>query len=93
MGKQRWHVGDLSVLDFLRNTYVGRAAPPVEESYESESSEADQEGIEERRVGRSGELLRVRSKRSSDPRASDFLSIYNFLSPWCGLRVYEGARS
>ena len=39
-GKQRWRVGDLladercspAVLDFLRTTYVGRAAPPVEES-------------------------------------------------------------
>ena len=36
-GKQKWHVGDLlvderyspAVLGFVRNTHVGRAAPPV----------------------------------------------------------------
>jgi len=43
-GKQKWRVGDLLVdercspamLDFLRSTYVGRAAPPVEEKWDSE---------------------------------------------------------
>jgi len=46
-GKQKWRVGDLladercspAVLDFLRSTYVGQAAPPVEESWDSEEQE------------------------------------------------------
>jgi len=43
-GKQKWRVGDLLtdewcspvVLDFLRSTYAGRAAPSVEENWDSE---------------------------------------------------------
>ena len=43
-GKQKWRVGELladerccpAVLDFLRSTHVGRAAPPVEENWGSE---------------------------------------------------------
>jgi len=42
--KRKWRVGDLladercspAVLDFLRTTYVGRAAPPVEENWDSD---------------------------------------------------------
>jgi len=42
--KRKWRVGDLladerrspAVLDFLRGTYVGRAASPVEETWDSE---------------------------------------------------------
>jgi len=57
-GKQRWRVGDLladercspAVLDFLRTTYVGRAAPPVEESWDSDEEE------EERAVAAAGVL-------------------------------------
>jgi len=45
--KRKWRVGDLladercspAVLDFLRGTCVGRAAPPVEESWDSEDDE------------------------------------------------------
>jgi len=47
--KRKWRVGDLladercspAVLDFLRSTYVGRAAPPVEESWGSEGEEEE----------------------------------------------------
>ena len=43
-------MGDLSadercspaVLDFLRSTYVGRAAPPVEENLDSEEEEEEE---------------------------------------------------
>jgi len=46
-GKQKWRVGDLladercspAVLDFLRSTYVGRAAPPVEGNWDSDEEE------------------------------------------------------
>jgi len=46
-GKQKWREGDLladewcspAVLDFLRSTYVGRAAPPVEENWDSGEEE------------------------------------------------------
>jgi len=42
--KQKWRVDDLladercspAVLDFLRSTHVGRTAPPVEDSWDSE---------------------------------------------------------
>jgi len=30
------------VLDFLRTTYVGRAAPPVEENWDSDEEEEEQ---------------------------------------------------
>jgi len=62
--KRKWRVGDLladercspAVLDILRSTYVGRAAPPVEESWDNEDeedgvvevSEAEVEGAMER---------------------------------------------
>jgi len=36
----------LAVLDFLRSTHVGRAAPPVEESCDSEGEEEEAEAIE-----------------------------------------------
>jgi len=57
-GNQRWRVGDLladercspAVLDFLRTTYVGRTAPPVEESWDSDEEE------EERAVAAAGVL-------------------------------------
>ena len=35
----------LAVLDFLRSTHVGRAAPPVEESCDSEGEE-EEEAVE-----------------------------------------------
>jgi len=49
-GKQKWRVGDLladercslAVLEFLRSTYVGRAAPPVEENWDSDEEEEQQ---------------------------------------------------
>ena len=44
MGKQKWRMGDL--LDFLRSTHVGRAAPPVEESWDSEGEEEEAEAVE-----------------------------------------------
>ena len=55
-GKQKWRVGDLladercslAVLAFLRTTYVGRAAPPVEENWDSDEEE------EERAVAAAG---------------------------------------
>ena len=48
-GKRKWRVGDLladercspAVLDFLRTTYVGRAAPPVEENWDSDEEEEE----------------------------------------------------
>jgi len=48
-GKRKWRVGDLladercspAVLDFLRTTYAGRAAPPVEESWDSDEEEEE----------------------------------------------------
>jgi len=53
-GKQKWRVGDLladerrspAVLDFFRSTHAGRAAPPVEESWDSEgeAEEAETDG-------------------------------------------------
>jgi len=52
-GEQNWRVGDLlagcspAVLDFLRSTHVGRAAPPVEGSWDSEGEEvAEAEAVE-----------------------------------------------
>jgi len=47
--KRKWRVGDHladercspAVLDFLRTTYVGRAAPPVEESWDSDEEEEE----------------------------------------------------
>jgi len=47
--KRKWRVGDLladercspAVLDLLRGTYVGRAAPPVEETWDSEGTRPD----------------------------------------------------
>ena len=55
-GKQKWRVGDLladercspAVLDFLRSTYVGRAAPPVEGTWDSDEED------EERAVAAAG---------------------------------------
>jgi len=55
-GKRKWRVGDLladercspAVLDFLRTTYVGRAAPQVEENWDSDEEE------EERAVAAAG---------------------------------------
>jgi len=49
-GKRKWHAGDLladercspAVLDFLRSTYVGRAAPLVEENWDSEEEEEEE---------------------------------------------------
>jgi len=46
-GKRKWRVGDFlaaercspAVLDFLRTTYIGRAAPPVEENWDSNEEE------------------------------------------------------
>jgi len=51
-GKRKRRVDDLladercsrcspAVLDFLRTTYVGRAAPPVEESWDSDEEEEE----------------------------------------------------
>jgi len=45
--KRKWRIGDLladercspAVLDFLRTTYIGRAAPPVEENWDSDEEE------------------------------------------------------
>jgi len=53
MGKRKWRVGDLladerccpAVLDFLRTTCVGRAAPPVEENWVSDEEEEEQEVV------------------------------------------------
>jgi len=53
-GKQKWHAGDLladercslAVLDFLRSTHVGRAAPPVKDC-EDEAEEAEMAELEE----------------------------------------------
>jgi len=53
-GKQKWRVGDLladercspAVLDFLRSTHVGRAAPPVEENWDSEDEAEELEADE-----------------------------------------------
>jgi len=50
-GKQKWRVGDLladercspAVLDFLRSAHVGRAAPPVEENWDSEDEAEEAE--------------------------------------------------
>ena len=55
-GKRKWRMVDLladgrcspAVLDFLRATYVGRAAPPVEVNWDSD------EGEEERAVAAAG---------------------------------------
>ena len=46
-GKRKWRVVDLladercspAVLDFLRTTYIRRAAPPVEENWDSDEEE------------------------------------------------------
>ena len=35
-----------AVLDFLRSTHVGRAAPPVEGSWDSEGEEEEVEAVE-----------------------------------------------
>jgi len=55
--KRKWRVGDLLVderysptlLDFLRSTHVGRAAPPVEGNWDS--GDEEEEAVE---VGRRG---------------------------------------
>jgi len=56
LADERWRVGELladercspAVLDFLRTTYVGRVAPPVEENWDSDEEE------EERAVAAAG---------------------------------------
>ena len=68
--KRKWRDGDLladercspAVLDFLRGTYVGRAAPPVEETWDSE-------GEGDGAVGGDPEAEGGRGLWSSDPRA------------------------
>ena len=53
-GKQKWRVGELladercspAVLDFLRSTHAGRAAPPVEENWDSEDEAEELEADE-----------------------------------------------
>jgi len=57
--KRKWRVGDLladercspAVSGFLRGTYVGRAAPPVEETWESEDEGDGAVGRVRRRRG------------------------------------------
>jgi len=52
--KQKWRVGNLladercspAVLDFLRSTHAGRAAPPVEENWDSEDEVGEAEVAE-----------------------------------------------
>ena len=62
-GKRKWRVGDLladespAVLDFLRTTHVGRAAPPVEES-------GDRAEEEEARAGAAAGVVR---EEEADP--------------------------
>ena len=56
-GKQKWCMGDPlageecspAVLDFLRSTHVGKAAPPEEENWDSEdeAEEAEVAEVEE----------------------------------------------
>jgi len=56
-GKEKWRVGDLladercspAVLDFLRSTHVGRAAPQMGENWDSEdeAEEAEVAEVEE----------------------------------------------
>ena len=58
-GGSKWHVGDQladercspAVLDFLRSTHVGRAAPPAEGNWDSgdevEEAEADEAAVDE----------------------------------------------
>ena len=77
--KRKWRVGDLladercspALLDFLRSTYVGRAAPPVEESWDSEDEEKWWRRARRRRRGRW-------NVRSSDPRAPGVLLLFFF---------------
>jgi len=67
-GERRWRVGDLladqrcspAVLDFLRTTYMGRAAPPVEENWDSDEEE------EERAVAAAG-VLREEEEEEEEP--------------------------
>ena len=51
-----------AVVDFLRSTYVGRTAPPVEENWDSEDEAEAAEDV--------AEADEVRSKRSGGPWAS-----------------------
>ena len=51
------------MLDFLRTTYVGRAAPPVEENWDSDEEE------EERAVAAAGVGEEEEEPGGSDPRA------------------------
>ena len=77
--KRKWRVGDLladercspAVLDFLRGTCVGRAAPPVEETWDSED---EGDGA----VGAGPEAEGGGGLWSSDPRVRFFcyLSFY-----------------
>ena len=76
--KRKWRVGDLladercspAVLDFLRSTYFGQAAPPVEESWDSEDEE--EEVVEAGEAETEGRW----SVRSSDPRAPRAFFLY-----------------
>jgi len=52
-----------AALGFLRSTHAGRAAPPVEENWDSKDESVEAEAHE-------AEVGEWRSKRSSDPRAS-----------------------
>jgi len=70
---ERCSPGCPAVLDFLRSTYVGRAAPPVEECWDSEDEEEEVVEAGEAEAGRW-------SVRSSDPRAPGVFFLY---FPWC----------
>jgi len=106
-GKRKWRVGDLladercspAVLDFLRTTYVERAAPPVEENWDSDEEE------EERAVAAAGVVRGGGGTRGVVPHGLLALgTLCVFLCPadevwrgcgcdffaWCELRVSLG---
>jgi len=86
-GKQKWRMGDLladercspAVLDFLRSTYVGWAAPPVEDNWDSDEEE------EERAVAAAGVVRgggRARWVVALGLLALEFASCFSFV--WRG---------
>ena len=75
-----------AVLDFLRSTQVGRAAPPVEENWDSEDeAEADEAEVDE--VEEQAELTR---ELLVSGFICNFLGVFlaSLSLPWCSVSAH-----
>jgi len=90
--KQRWRVGDLltndrcspAVLDFLRN-YVGRAAPPVEETTRVTVRRRIWRGLRNERRGLGGGRESFESEGEGEKQAVMTVGLLVSCAPWFGL--------